>query len=194
MRIAILGWGSLIWELGKLHIVDDAWHLGGPELPIELSRVSQSRGYLTYVIDPNHKRRSPTQYAISKYSDLENAIADLACRERCPATRIGYVTTDKTAERRARDDVPWTDIQEWTSEHDFDATIWTDLPPEFPGKWSLDNAVAYWQTIPADKLEDAKHYASSAPAEVNTDLRQRLVAEQLIPAAVAPTGQAPHGD
>jgi hypothetical protein len=50
-RVGILGWGSLVWDPGDLRIVDGQWHLGGPELPIELSRRSDNRGYLTYVVD-----------------------------------------------------------------------------------------------------------------------------------------------
>jgi len=51
--IAILGWGSLIYELGELEsYVASDWKDGGPKLPIEFSRVSSSRdGALTLVID-----------------------------------------------------------------------------------------------------------------------------------------------
>src|SRR5437870_10021061 len=88
VKIAILGWGSLINDPRELRIVDDKWNLGGPSLPIELSRVSDKRSHLTYVIDERHQRRMPTRYAVSRYRDLEDAISDLACREGCGAHSI----------------------------------------------------------------------------------------------------------
>jgi hypothetical protein len=55
-KIAILGWGSLIWdkreEFERLH---GPWQSDGPSLKIEFSRISSTRGgALTLVIDPHH--------------------------------------------------------------------------------------------------------------------------------------------
>lgn len=182
MKIAVLGWGSLIWEPGDLTVVDGKWHKGGPQLPIELSRLSEGRQHFTYVIDERHKRRVPTRYAISERDNLEDAIAELACREGCKATSIGFVLADEAAPHRARHGVPWQDIHKWVRDQKLDAAIWTDLKYKFDGKWDLDTAVAFWKTqIPKERLPDAAKYASSAPPEVDTDLRRRLVAEGLIP-------------
>src|SRR5256885_15588809 len=55
-KIAILGWGSLLWEGGAdfdRHHED--WQFDGPTLRLEFSRMSPSRlGALTLVIDPLH--------------------------------------------------------------------------------------------------------------------------------------------
>jgi 1-acyl-sn-glycerol-3-phosphate acyltransferase len=56
MRIAVLGWGSLIWSPGNLKI-DREWHEDGPFLPIEFARVSQD-GRLTLVLFPTGFRRA----------------------------------------------------------------------------------------------------------------------------------------
>src|SRR2546421_12371173 len=93
MRIAVLGWGSLIKHPMDLHIVNEEWHLSGPTLSIALSRLSDNRGHLTYVVDEHHQRRVPTRYAISEYGALEDAGAGLAEREGSGADSIGYVTT-----------------------------------------------------------------------------------------------------
>lgn len=186
MRIAILGWGSLVWDLGDLRVVDDTWHKGGPELQIELSRVSQKRGYLTYVIDETHTRRVPTRYAVSRFRSMEDAIANLACREGCAAHSIGYVKSGPRARRRSRTGL-WMDIQVWVRAKKFDAAIWTDLPPDFPGGFTLDRAVAFFKRLPVETAEDARKYVREAPQEVDTDLRRRLHAENLLapaPAAV----------
>ena len=51
MKIAILGWGSLIWNPDKLDFDKDfGWDPDGPKLPIEFSRIS-SNGRLTLIID-----------------------------------------------------------------------------------------------------------------------------------------------
>lgn len=179
MRIAVLGWGSLIPEIGELRIVDDAWNVGGPELPIELSRLSQRRGYLTYVIDEAHKRRVPTRYAISVYDTLEDAIANLANRAGCPSRSIGYVRVTATGRYRSRTPM-WQDIREWLRHEGLDAAIWTDLGPRFKGEFTLERGLAFWQALPADKLEGAKQYARQAPEEVDTDFRRLLRAKHLL--------------
>jgi hypothetical protein len=46
MRIAILAWGSLIWNPRYLPLASE-WVLGGPVLPIEFARVSAD-GRLTF--------------------------------------------------------------------------------------------------------------------------------------------------
>ena len=53
MKIAILGWGSLLWdkhpEFDEQHA---EWHFDGPRLKIEFSRVSTLRNSaLTLVLD-----------------------------------------------------------------------------------------------------------------------------------------------
>lgn len=43
-QIALLGWGSLLWEGGaEFDRGHDEWRLDGPELKLEFSRVSTSR-------------------------------------------------------------------------------------------------------------------------------------------------------
>lgn len=52
-KIAILGWGSLIWdERPEFDSHHEEWTSGGPVLQLEFSRISESRkGALTLVID-----------------------------------------------------------------------------------------------------------------------------------------------
>jgi hypothetical protein len=91
MRIAILAWGSLLWEPGTLTVVTD-WEPDGPPLPLEFSRVSSSRmGALTLVIDPQYGAVNRTYSTISAQQELEAAIQDLSKREGTTRERIGYV-------------------------------------------------------------------------------------------------------
>jgi hypothetical protein len=49
MRIAVLGWGSLIGDPGDMALAD-RFEPNGPQLPLEFSRISNN-GRLTLVID-----------------------------------------------------------------------------------------------------------------------------------------------
>ncbi|MHC2302867.1 hypothetical protein [Rhizobium mongolense] len=56
LRIAILGWGSLIWDQRpEFDMHHKGWLRGGPVLMLEFSRISESRkSALTLVIDNTH--------------------------------------------------------------------------------------------------------------------------------------------
>src|SRR5713226_4147257 len=97
MRIAILAWGSLLWEGGlQFDSWHHAWQYDGPTLKIEFSRVSKRRlGALTLVIDPDHGSPTTVAWCLSKRESLENAIADLRCRENCLVEDIGRIRIDK---------------------------------------------------------------------------------------------------
>src|SRR5260370_9698520 len=93
MKIAILAWGSLLWEKGDRPL-DTAfdWAPSGLKLPIELSRVSESRnGALTLVIDPKNGVEIPTYFAVSSLQNLNEAISNLRKREHTSSRFIGYV-------------------------------------------------------------------------------------------------------
>ncbi|TIT04035.1 MAG: hypothetical protein E5W72_01625 [Mesorhizobium sp.] len=82
-RIAILGWGSLIWdkrpEFDEKHA---PWEDDGPALKLEFSRISDTRnGALTLVIDTDYGQERIVQYALSTRTNPADAVADLRCRE-----------------------------------------------------------------------------------------------------------------
>jgi hypothetical protein len=84
-RIAILGWGSLLWDESHKDFDErhEDWKFDGPILKLEFSRKSVSRGNaLTLVIDPAHEQECQVAYALSKRTDPEEAIADLCAREK----------------------------------------------------------------------------------------------------------------
>ena len=91
---AILGWGSLIWDLDNLapH-VEGEWRMAdGPHLPMEFTRISPKRKLgLAVCIDPDHGVPCPTHAIRSTKSSLAEVRADLAARERAPVEGIGAV-------------------------------------------------------------------------------------------------------
>ena len=89
MKIAIIAWGSLVWDPRKLRIKGE-WKNQGPRLQIEFSRVSKD-GRLTLVVDDNDGVEVQTYCAQSVQCELGDAIADLSEREATLRKRIGFV-------------------------------------------------------------------------------------------------------
>ena len=171
-RIAIIGWGSLIWDQRELP-TKGSWTENGPILPLEFSRRS-SDGRLTLVIDTQHGRDASTRYAESNRDELENAVCDLMHREGTSRKNIGVVDC------RARPDQALTNelrIWEWAVANNFDFAIWTTLSPRVPNDWggfSVHRAEAYLRDLPKICKEHARRYILNAPPEVQTPLREHL--------------------
>jgi hypothetical protein len=94
--IAILGWGSLLWDTRhKDAACFDKWHgpwlEDGPSIRLEFSRISRvSRpGALTLVIDPVHGSICQVWYCLSKRTIPDEAFDDLRKRENVPHGREG---------------------------------------------------------------------------------------------------------
>lgn len=179
MRTAILGWGSLTWDHRELPKVKGDWAEGGPMLPIEFSRISESRGgILTLVIDPVNGVSVSTRFAVSSRRDLEDAICDLRTREGTVVRRIGYVDLVSGSQRSNIMPAAGNLVRKWALDNGFDAVIWTDLPSNFEEKikkpLSLNSAVEYLHALSEDAVAGAREYISKAPKEINTPLRQRL--------------------
>jgi len=89
MKIAILAWGSLIWDKRDLQITDK-WNKGGVVLPIEFARISLD-DRLTLVVTEQYGTDIETYWAISKFSELKDAINNLREREGTNKGNIGFV-------------------------------------------------------------------------------------------------------
>lgn len=179
MKIAILGWGSLISDSGDLPLKTE-WQMEGPKLPVEFSRVSCSRdGALTLVIDPENGEEISTLFSISKRLKLEDAICDLRARECTVVKHIGYVNLVDGTQRCNVYSTAADIIRKWADEHSFDAVVWTDLPSNFQeetqfSKFSVDNAVYYLHSLTGVAAKKAREYIQKAPAQVTTPLRRNL--------------------
>ena len=90
-RIALLGWGSLLWD--KDDAFDDRhgrWLDDGPSLKLEFSRISEKRrGALTLVIDSEHGMDAQVAWSLSRRDRIGDAAKDLGKREKTGANRIG---------------------------------------------------------------------------------------------------------
>src|SRR6266567_7385569 len=118
MKIAILGWGSLIPCPGDLRIQGD-WHSNGPVLPVEFSRKSAD-GRLTLVIDHGRGSDVTTQYAESSHEIIDDAIDNLRRREGTTRENIGICGKNRSRNRSKHPEVLPV-INVWLNSSDFDA-------------------------------------------------------------------------
>ena len=181
MRIAVLGWGSLVWDPRALHLAG-GWQKGGPVLPIEFSRVSDD-GRLTLVIDERDGTDVPTRYAHSSLADLDLAITDLQEREGTPnRDRIGFADIlhdHNCARAQLKHPRACRRIQAWAEEKQFDAVIWTAIGPRFREKtgepFSVDAAVGYLARLPEQTKALALDYIRNAPWDLETPVRKKAM-------------------
>jgi hypothetical protein len=177
MKIAVLGWGSLIWDKRELSIADGQWHENGPLLPIEFARISND-GRLTLVIKPNWGEVK-TLYAISSFDDISQAIENLRLREGTKAEKIGYynfLTNEKQI--RKANEIILPRLEEWKAQVAIDEVIWTDLPPNFQDRlkipYTVENIGKYLNGLDIEAFDRAKQYVNRTPAQVETRFRKEI--------------------
>ena len=186
MKIAVLAWGSLVWDKCELAITGD-WQTNGPVLPIEFSRVSRD-GRLTLVIDPQNGVAVTTRFARSELANLNDAIANLRSREANPLVdRIGYLNLVSNTEREwSRQNHPdaCDTIKAWAQVNNWQAVVWTALISNFESNgrppFSVPAAVAYVNNLGDLEKSKAIEYVRRAPAEVDTPVRRALAVAQII--------------
>lgn len=176
MKIAVLAWGSLVWDKRNLKIKND-WQSGGIKLPIEFARISRD-GRLTLVITEDHGTEIETHWTISDYSDLEKAIDNLREREGTNKRGIGYVNVlGKDSSSNLSEDLI-KNIENWAKNNELDGVIWTDLKSNFEEKskmnFSLDNAMKYYHSLKGESKKKAIEYIQNAPKLTMTKLRKKL--------------------
>ncbi|MBV8188011.1 MAG: hypothetical protein JOY64_10295 [Alphaproteobacteria bacterium] len=186
MRIAVLGWGSLVWDPAALRIVAP-FVPKGPMLPIEFSRISRHKR-LTLVIDERNGRRCRSYVAQSALATLDDALRDLWLREARPAkpppepirenTTVTWIDIDRgelAARARERPRVCKA-IADWAREAEWDAVVWTALGPKFrdagQGDYSVDAAIKYLAGLTGTAADEAFQYIRKAPTEVQTPVRE----------------------
>ena len=178
MKIAILGWGSLVWNPRDLPLASP-WLQGGPELPIEFSRIS-SDGRLTLVIDRVNGVGAASRFASSARGELELAVEDLRRREG-PTRRENIGSVIAQSDPRSRDIA--SQIAQWCGTAAFDAAVWTALGSNFREKrgtpFTVAAAMTYLAQLSGEQRTLAFEYINRAPVEVDTPLRRALAAGPL---------------
>ena len=179
MKIAILGWGSLIWLPKDLKFDENiGWKENGSVLPIEFARISKD-GRLTLVITPNGTE-VPTLYSVSSFDSLDLAVLNLAVREGSGRKSIGYY--DKTKDEFSPIDFLFKEnIKNWIQTSDFDAVIWTNLPEKLnlenmtKTEKDPDGRINYLQNLKGSESALAEEYIRNTPKQIATKYRTQII-------------------
>lgn len=180
MKIAILGWGSLIWQTKELAFNKSfGWKKDGPILPIEFARISKD-GRLTLVITENGTK-IPVLYILSNYHILEEAILNLAVRE--GSGRNGIGSYDKSKDTFSSKFLFKDEIKNWIKNTDFDAVIWTNLGEN----WNIKNdkgdiirqieperRIEYLKELKGHTSAIAEEYIRRIPHQIVTAFRKKI--------------------
>lgn len=176
MRIACLGWGSLIWNPEDLPLTG-GWENDGPVLPIEFARES-GRKRITLVIADGAEPVT-SLWALMKVASLQAAKEALASRERIDEANIKYSIgwwrkVDGTSHGRGAQV-----ISGWAPAHNLDAVVWTNLRPGLKGSPNVvpdyDAVLQHFKMlIEHAEQAEAEEYVRKAPSQIKTGYRKRL--------------------
>jgi len=183
-RIAVVGWGSLIWDRRGLPVLYDRWFSDGPFLPVEFARISQ-RGRLTLVVEEDVPC-VPSLWNVSPRDDWRIARQDLADREGVTNFEWIGVLDLVTGDWYTRLSAPLQErIYTWAEEKDLSAVIWSDLPANFSEElrkrqcprhaFTPENVIHYLQRH-ADK-QAAERYIRCTPPQIDTPMRRHIEGE-----------------
>ncbi len=180
MRIAILGWGSLLWCPRKLETVGE-WQPDGPRLPIEFARISGEKATKLTLVLLEGVEPIKTYWIRSAKSRLDEARENLRVREGkgLDLGDIGYITRDACGWF-----VPFAQIErllrDWLRRKAYlEAVIWTGLRSNFEEKcrkpFSVENAVAWLRDLIATNQQaKAEKYIRCAPPQTDTEVRRQV--------------------
>jgi hypothetical protein len=175
MKIACLGWGSLIWDPRSLPI-ERKWFEDGPCVPVEFTRQSGD-GRITLVIEPT---AAPVRvlWALMLPTELQAAREALRDREGITGnnwtSRIGCWQRGEGAPRT----IPG--LSDWAQAHGLDSAVWTALGPKFNGKEispTVDQVIEYLRTLTGPVRDNTERYVRCAPRQIDTAYRRRIEAE-----------------
>lgn len=169
IRVACLGWGSLIWDKTRPFPVQEAWRSDGPELPVEFGR--QSGGdRITLVIVPGQPC-VPVLWNTLSVNTLEEAVELLRQREgKIKREHIGCWQPGALSATQS--------ITNWSKGRDFAGVIWTALPPKIAGDERFPDVaevIEYLrQLIREGRSAQAKEYVRRAPKQIRTAYRKEI--------------------
>lgn len=174
MKIACLGWGSLIWDPRSLPIQRE-WFKDGPFAPVEFTRQS-SDGRITLVIDPS---ASPVRLLWAHMLSADLPSAKKALRDREGITGEDWSSKIGSWQRGEAAPAGIPELPNWADAHGLDAAIWTALGPKFGGRevsTSVDQVIEYLGGLMGTARDNAKQYIERAPRQIDTEYRRRIEA------------------
>lgn len=178
MKIACIGWGSLIWRPENL-LIRREWFNDGPFLPIEFVRQSDN-GRITLVIT-DQATPLRTLWALMATESLPDAIESLRIREGIGKKNLKNKISSVTKELETENEIELS-IKDWLLSHKLDAAIWTNLSPRFGENEgqvpTAEEIISYFKSIDVNKRIAAEEYIRRTPKQIDTNYR-RIIEKEL---------------
>jgi hypothetical protein len=167
--IAVLGWGSLIWDPREL-ILEHPWVNDGPIVRVDFLRRS-GRNRVTLVLDESAR---PLTSLWTKFSgnDWARVLEMLVVRE-------GVENQRQMIQRWVAgggEVANIADLSTWAADREIDHVFWTGLPPRWDktdGRVpSVDQVVGFLESLPNERRGAAEEYVRRAPKQIVTPIRE----------------------
>lgn len=174
MKIAVIGWGSLIWNPRSL-VMSGRWRKDGPMLPVEFARRS-GKGRLTLVTHEASEAQR-TYWVLSGLTVLDEARENLREREGTPHMADVHWATRTVL--HASNDIIAGRVQSWLSEHaELEAAIWAGLKATVDREDVVAKAVEYLMSLMphGEAYKNAHEYVVKAPFQIQTRVRKEMQA------------------
>ena len=173
MKIALIGWGYLVWDPRSLDL-EREWRTDGPQLPVEFARFASGPRLLPVLVEGAPLQR--TLWARSHKTSVLAAAADLAVREGVLTDCVGSVTL---AEAMRKTKGVEAIIGKWCESQGLDGAVWRavepNLPDGSPGMASEQVRLDFLRELVATGChEAAQEYFERMPAQINTPFQQRV--------------------
>ena len=126
MKIAIIGWGYLIWDPLGMDL-EPEWFRDGPLLPVEFARFDSGPRLLPVLVEGAPLQ--PTLWTYSRKATVLSAAADLAVREGVWTHDIGHLTRAEAMGQSSGIDAV---IGPWVESKGLDGAVWRAVEPNLP--------------------------------------------------------------
>lgn len=173
MRIAVIGWGSLIWDNERTFDISGAWASDGPVLPLEFCRISSKgdpKERITLVIDNKYGKNCQTYWTHMNSLDLNSAVEKLRFREGTSKRNIHSISQDDSPKNEVE-----RIIQTWSLSKEIHSTIWTGLSSnwfEHRGKDFCLEDLEHYLISKKDSFNHIRQYFENAPSQIQTNARE----------------------
>lgn len=171
MKIACLGWGSLLWKTDPVQLASP-WNSDGPVLPIEFARVSDGGELSTALCEG--ARPQTVWWAELTTTGLDEARELLRQREEIDPAHPEWIGSLPGAARG----LGAKEIGRWLDTMPLDAVVWTALPPRVDGVEgrcpSAARAVEYLSSLSGETRAHAEDYIRRVPASLDTENRRQI--------------------